>query len=185
MLWSYTPPLCTAGYSYQLHLCCPSLPTSSCLPLSLLPQVSGPRFQVLHVFMDAFQGSYRTHSRDMRYFSAFYLFLQILILAQPQIFPYIMFFTSGILSLASAAAVTIFQPYKVKSHNTMDSVMMLLMGVYFLSYLIWNYCTYTMDLMQNSLEHTYFLKGGAGDLIFTTCDCYGLNNVVFNFGAHS
>ena len=95
----------------------------------------GPRFQVLHVFMDAFQGSYRTQPRDMRYFSAFYLFLRILILAQPQIFPsYIMFFTSGILSLASAAAVTIFQPYKVKSHNTMDSVMMLLMGVYFLCY---------------------------------------------------
>ena len=30
-----------------------------------------------------------------------------------------------------------------------------------------------------------FFKRGAGDLIFTTCDCYGLNNVVFNFGAHS
>ena len=30
-----------------------------------------------------------------------------------------------------------------------------------------------------------FFKKGAGDLIFTTCDCYGLNNVVFNFGAHS
>ena len=30
-----------------------------------------------------------------------------------------------------------------------------------------------------------FLKKGAGDLIFTTCDCYGLNNDVFNFGAHS
>ena len=32
--------------------------------------------------------------------------------------------------------------------------------------------------------HLFFQKG-AGDLIFTTCDCYGLNNVVFNFGAHS
>ena len=30
-----------------------------------------------------------------------------------------------------------------------------------------------------------FLKRGARDLIFTTCDCYGLNNVVFNFGAHN
>ena len=26
-----------------------------------------------------------------------------------------------------------------------------------------------------------FFKRGAGDLIFTTCDYYGLNNVVFNF----
>ena len=30
-----------------------------------------------------------------------------------------------------------------------------------------------------------FFKRGAGDLIFTTCDCYGLNNAVFNFGAHT
>ena len=42
----------------------------------------GPRFQVLHVFMDAFQGSYRTQPHDMRYFSAFYLFLRMLMLAQ-------------------------------------------------------------------------------------------------------
>ena len=30
-----------------------------------------------------------------------------------------------------------------------------------------------------------FLKRGAGDLIFTTCDCHDLNNVVFNFEAHT
>ena len=29
-----------------------------------------------------------------------------------------------------------------------------------------------------------FLKRGAGDLIFITCDSHGLNNVVFNFGEH-
>ena len=34
-------------------------------------------------------------------------------------------------------------------------------------------------------DSTHFLKRGAGDLIFTTCDCYGLNNVVFNFEAHT
>ena len=95
----------------------------------------GSRFQALHVFMDAFQGSYRTQPHDMRYFSAFYIFLRMLMVAQPHVFPsYIMLFTSGILSLTSAAAVTIFQPYKVKSHNTMDSVMMLLMGINFLCY---------------------------------------------------
>ena len=97
----------------------------------------GPRFQTLHVFMDAFQGSYRTQPYDMRYFSAFYLFLRILVLAQPLIFlSAMMFFTSGILSLASAAIVTISQPYKDKAHNTMDTVMMLLMGTYFLSYYV-------------------------------------------------
>ena len=95
----------------------------------------GPRFQALHVFMDAFQGSYRTQPRDMRYFSAFYLFLRILIIAQAQIFmSSVMIFTSGILSLASAAAVVTFEPYKVKTHNTVDTVLMLLMGTYFLCY---------------------------------------------------
>ena len=95
----------------------------------------GPRFQALHVFMDAFQGSYRTQPRDMRYFSAFYLFLRILIIAQAQIFmSSVMIFTSGILSLASAAAVVTFEPYKVKTHNTIDTVLMLLMGTYFLCY---------------------------------------------------
>ena len=94
----------------------------------------GPRFQVLHVFMDAFQGSYRTQPRDMRYFSAFYLFLRILMLVQFEIFlsPE-MYFSSGILFLTSAAAVTIFQPYNCKNHNTIDSILMLLTGMYFLS----------------------------------------------------
>ena len=96
----------------------------------------GPRFQVLHVFMDAFQGSYRTQSCDMRYFSAFYLFLRILMLAQLQIFPTtLFFFTSGIISLASTAAVTIFQPYKVKSHNNYYGLCFdVANGTYFLSY---------------------------------------------------
>ena len=93
----------------------------------------GPRFQALHVFMDAFQGSYRTQPRDMRYFSAFYLFLRILILAQPQIFLSKMYFSSGILFLVSAAALTIFKPYKYKTHNTIDSILMLVTGMYFLS----------------------------------------------------
>ena len=30
-----------------------------------------------------------------------------------------------------------------------------------------------------------FLKRGTGDLIFTTCDFYSLNNVVFDFRAHT
>ena len=85
--------------------------------------------------MDAFQGSYRTEPRDMRYFSAFYLLLRVLILVQVQIFLSPMFYyTSGILSLASAAVVALFQPYKVAIHNTIDAVLLTLMGVYFISF---------------------------------------------------
>ena len=45
-----------------------------------------------------------------------------------------MFFTTGILSLIAAALVAVFQPYKVKAHNTIDSVLMMLMGIYFVCY---------------------------------------------------
>ena len=119
----------------------------------------GPRFQALHVFMDAFQGSYRTHPRDMRYFAAFYLFLRILMVAQPQIFSSSMlFFSSGILSLASAAAVTIFQPYKVKAHNVIDTVLMLLMGTYFVCY----YASYVLGPLKYSGHQWVYPAGIQG-----------------------
>ena len=86
----------------------------------------------MHVFMDTFQGCYRTHPRDLRYFSAFYLLLRVFLLVQW----YIFFsdtteYTSGILSLAGAAAIAVFQPYKVKAHNKVDVVLLLLMATYF------------------------------------------------------
>ena len=91
--------------------------------------------QTLHVFMDAFQGSYRTKPRDMRYFSSYYLLLRVLILIQVQVFQSkLMLYTSGILSLISAAIVALFQPYKVKAHNKIDTIAMMLMGVYFISF---------------------------------------------------
>ncbi len=94
----------------------------------------GLRLQTLHIFMDAFQGSYKLHPRDMRYFSAFYLFLRVLMLVHAEIiFSPVALYSSGIISLASAALVALFQPYKVNSHNTIDSVLMLLMGIYFIS----------------------------------------------------
>ena len=93
------------------------------------------RSQALHAFMDAFQGSYRIEPHDLRYFSAFYLLLRMLILLQPQIYQSTLsFLASGLLSFASAAIIAIFQPYKVSKHNTVDSVMLMLMGIYFFGY---------------------------------------------------
>ena len=95
----------------------------------------GLKSQALHIFMDAFQGSYRTEPRDMRSFSAFYLLLRILMLMQFQVFSTSLYiFISGILSLASAAILTFFQPYKVRDHNKIDAILMILMGTYFISY---------------------------------------------------
>ena len=94
----------------------------------------GLRLQILHVFMDAFQGSYKLQPRDMRYFSAFYLFLRVVMLMHAELFlSPLTLYTSGIISLASAAIVAAFRPFKVEAHNTIDSILLLLMGVYFIS----------------------------------------------------
>ena len=59
----------------------------------------------------------------------------MLILLQPHIFQSTLsFLASGLLSFASAAIIAIFQPYKVSKHNTVDSVMLMLMGIYFFGY---------------------------------------------------
>ena len=42
-------------------------------------------------------------------------------------------YISGILSMASAVLIMTCQPYKVSTHNIVDSVLLLLMGTYFLS----------------------------------------------------
>ena len=92
------------------------------------------KLRILHVFMDAFQGTYRIQPRDMRIFSGFYLFLRFLMLAHAEIFLSTQTnYISGIISLASAALVALFQPYKVKLHNTVDAILLLLMGIYFIS----------------------------------------------------
>ena len=92
------------------------------------------RLLTLHVFMDAFQGSYRLQPRDMRSFSALYLFLRLLMLAHVELFLSLQtLYVSGIISLVSAALIALFQPYKVKVHNTVDSILLLLMGIYFIS----------------------------------------------------
>ena len=93
------------------------------------------RSQALHAFMDAFQGSYRIEPHDLRYFSAFYLLLRMLILLQPHIFQSTLsLLASGLLSFASASVIAIFRPYKVSKHNRVDSVMLMLMGIYFVGY---------------------------------------------------
>ncbi len=93
----------------------------------------GLRLKALHVFMDAFQGSYKTSPRDMRYFSAFYLLLR---LAMPSLDLFLSqqtLYVAGILSLASSAVIALFKPYRVNSHNTIGAILILLMGIYFIS----------------------------------------------------
>ena len=52
----------------------------------------------------------------------------------------------------SAAVVAIFQPYKVKIHNAIDSVLMILMGIFFVSY----YCNTYIEFTTDSKETNFF-----------------------------
>ena len=80
--------------------------------------------------MDAFQGSYRTEPRDMRYFSAFYLLLRVIMLAQVQLFVSSQVLNAiGVLSFTSTIIVLQCEPYQVRIHNKRDSILMLLMGI--------------------------------------------------------
>ena len=108
------------------------------------------RCQALHVFMDAFQGSYSIQPRDLRYFSAFYLLMRLIMVFLMFItVSYIMFFFFGMLFLLSAAIVAVFQPYKVRAHNTIDSVLMILTGIFFVCY------------FHNAISHFYSTEVGS------------------------
>ena len=84
--------------------------------------------------MDAVQGCYRTTPVDLRYFSAFYLFLCFLC----QIL--IMFFkTMAILPITtlilmvSSLIFAVVQPYKDRNHNRLDLVCLLLATFFYAS----------------------------------------------------
>ena len=94
----------------------------------------GWRCQALHIFMDAFQGSYKIEPYDMRYFSAFYLLLRFLFLIIPELMA--SFFalpTLAITMLLSALMFAIFQPYKKTSQNRSDITFMLLVALLFMT----------------------------------------------------
>ncbi len=95
----------------------------------------GWRCQTLHIFMDAFQGSYKIEPYDFRFFSAYYMLLRGMILVQVTIFPSIFFFyTSAMILIVSAALILIIQPYKVNAHNKIDAMLMLMLATYFVSF---------------------------------------------------
>ncbi len=97
----------------------------------------GWRCQTLHIIMDAFQGSYKIEPYDLRYFSAYYLLLRMMTIAQMLIYPNSFYlYTSAVVFLFSAMIFTAFHPYKTTSHNKIDIIMMLVMTLYFASYYI-------------------------------------------------
>ena len=105
----------------------------------------GCRCRLLHVFMDAFQGSYKTEPWDLRYFSAYYIALRFLILLMMEYYASV--FHVPVLSFVlviSAIIFAAFQPYKKVSHNRFDIVSILLLALFYMGY--------TADIIASYLD---------------------------------
>ena len=82
--------------------------------------------QVLRTFMDAFQGCYKFEPYDCRYFSGFYLFLRVAVLA---VFlftesTYVVIF-GGLVVLLAIVFPLILKPYAQSTYNTNDVVLII------------------------------------------------------------
>ena len=94
-------------------------------------------FHVLRVFMDAFQGSYRTEPYDLRYFSAYYLFLRFFILFITATVQSI--FAFGITTIClviNCAFVSAIQPHRNPTHNKIDILAMNMLAFCYISTLM-------------------------------------------------
>ena len=91
---------------------------------------SGYTCRTLHVFMDAFQGSYKTAPRDLRFFSAYYLLLRFVIMCVAGMVesPSSLYLCAYIM-ITAAIIFAVFRPYKTNTHNIMDVVCLLLVGL--------------------------------------------------------
>ena len=91
---------------------------------------SGCTCRTLHVFMDAFQGSYKTQPRDLRYFSAYYLLLRFVIICASGmvVIPFSLYLGAYIM-ITAAITFAVFRPYKTNAHNIMDVVCLLLVAL--------------------------------------------------------
>ncbi len=84
---------------------------------------TGCRWQTLHVFMDAILGSYSCKPRERRLFGSIYLTVRILHVAGFAFLnPFAYLHAACYILIISIALITIFQPHKIKWHNTLDLI---------------------------------------------------------------
>ena len=82
--------------------------------------------QVLHTFMDAFQGCYKFEPYDCRYWAAFYLFLRIAVLATFVSTQSVFFVVvCGTLLIPVVVLTAIVRPYRESVYNVIDLVLFL------------------------------------------------------------
>ncbi len=98
--------------------------------------ILGLNSPILRVFMDAFQGCYRLEPYDMRFFSAYYIFLRVFILFLTATIHSIFMFSATTLCLVlNALLVNFIQPCRSQTHNKMDGLAMSMLAFFYVSLL--------------------------------------------------
>ena len=126
----------------------------------------GCRCRLLHVLMDAFQGSYKTTPCDLRCFSAYYLLLRFLVVFFMEYFASIFLVPAiGFLIVAGALVFAAFQPYKSSIHNKLDIVAMLFLALFYMGYTSDIVASY-LDLHWLVAAQIFFIGSVAAMVIF-------------------
>ena len=103
-------------------------------PSRLFQRIFNIRSHALHIFMDAFQGSYKTEPHDLRYFAAWYLLLRFLFLLFVGCFNSILAMTTAsVIMILGALSVAILRPYKSNHNNIRDVTLLLSVALFYLS----------------------------------------------------
>ena len=101
----------------------------------------GIRWHALHIFIDAFQGSYKdgtNGTRNCRYFAAAFFLVRILLYIIFAFKPTELFYGTALLVVIPLVmAIVILQPYKLRfsTYNAVDSVLLLLLASLFVTFL--------------------------------------------------
>ena len=109
--------------------------------------------EFLRVFMDAFQGTYKTHPRDMRYFSAYYFFLRLILLfiTGYEVSIFTLPLTLVVL-LLSIMVLIVFQPHNKDVNNRIDTLSMIMMILFFaIRYMFIS--TFLLDPYKNNVSN--------------------------------
>ena len=101
---------------------------------SLLNRCDRSRFQLMHTFMDSFQGCYRLSPIDCRYFAAINLMVRILNLVVFSItLTRFYFLFTCFIFICLAILMVLLQPYRVARQNTIDTAFYLIVALGYLN----------------------------------------------------
>ena len=97
------------------------------------------QLQALHVFMDVFQGSFKTSPYDCRYFAAVYLLLRVFNLVAQEILQDALYCSLiGLIFFITSLIVCFMKPRRYFWHNLIDSLLLAVASIAFLVFFTTN-----------------------------------------------